>query len=230
MRHCRHVVDLVHPVFMSNNYDPVANIYDRLSRLVFGRALIRAQTCLLPYITPHSRVLIVGGGTGWILEDIALICPAGLHITYVEISAKMIAIAQQRNVAAHEIHFVQQSVETFTSTLKYDFILTAFLFDNFSPERAGNIFNHLSALLAPQGRWLFADFQYTAGRNAWWQRQLLQLMLLFFRITCRVEARSLTDMEPYFRQQGFTVIYSSTHYHHFIKSVVYRAKDLVDHT
>lgn len=209
---------------MKNNYDPVAAIYDRLSRLVFGRALIRAQTCLLSYIPPHSNILIAGGGTGWILEEITRIHPSGLQITYVEISRKMIARAQQRNWQQNEVLFVQQPVETFTADHKYDIVFTAFLFDNFSVAGADKTFVHLSALLHEKGHWLFADFQYDGA--AWWQKGLLHAMLKFFRIICHIEAKTLNDMAPQFVQQGFQIIYSIDHYSGFIRSSVYSRKGL----
>ena len=46
-------------------WDRIARIYDRLARLVYGRQIVRAQVDLLEHISPGSRVLIVGGGTGW---------------------------------------------------------------------------------------------------------------------------------------------------------------------
>jgi ubiquinone/menaquinone biosynthesis C-methylase UbiE len=56
---------------MLNNYDRIARIYDKLSRMVFGKSIVRAQQSILPFITTPARMLIVGGGTGWILEEIA---------------------------------------------------------------------------------------------------------------------------------------------------------------
>jgi hypothetical protein len=35
---------------MINDYDIIAPVYDRLSRLVFGRAQVRAQEDLLRYV------------------------------------------------------------------------------------------------------------------------------------------------------------------------------------
>ena len=74
---------------MPNNYDAAAWFYDGLSRLVFGDALVRAQRFLVEHIAAESKLLIVGGGTGWILEEIALMQPASLKIINVEISEKM---------------------------------------------------------------------------------------------------------------------------------------------
>ena len=80
---------------MKNNYNTIAGYYDFLSRTIFQRSIINAQVALLSYIKPNSTVLIVGGGTGWILEKIE---PAGLEITYVEISENMLALSRKRKL------------------------------------------------------------------------------------------------------------------------------------
>ena len=72
---------------MAANYDNSAWFYDRLSRLIYGKALVRSQVYLLRYIPAGSIILIAGGGTGWILEEISKLHPSGLKITYVEISS-----------------------------------------------------------------------------------------------------------------------------------------------
>jgi spermidine synthase len=82
---------------MAGNYDNSASFYDGLSRLVFGRTLIAAQVAFLSSIPKNAKVLIIGGGTGWILEEITRLYPSGLTITYVEISANMMALSQKRN-------------------------------------------------------------------------------------------------------------------------------------
>lgn len=82
---------------MNNNYDKLANHYDTLSRLVFFKSQVNSQINQLQYIQENSHVLIVGGGTGWILEELAKVYTNGLKIVYVEISAKMIALSQKRN-------------------------------------------------------------------------------------------------------------------------------------
>ena len=49
---------------MPANYDNSAWFYDRLSRVVYGKAIVRAQVYLLKEIPAGSTVLIAGGGTG----------------------------------------------------------------------------------------------------------------------------------------------------------------------
>ncbi|MDB5086371.1 MAG: hypothetical protein JWR09_365, partial [Mucilaginibacter sp.] len=66
--------------------------------MVYGRALINAQVFLLQYVPVGVDVLIAGGGTGWVLEELAKIHPSGLQITYVEIAADMMALSKKRNI------------------------------------------------------------------------------------------------------------------------------------
>jgi spermidine synthase len=72
---------------MAANFNNSAWFYDGLSRLVYGNALVEAQVYLLQFIRPNSKILIAGGGTGWILEELAKLHPEGLKIAYVEIGA-----------------------------------------------------------------------------------------------------------------------------------------------
>lgn len=206
---------------MRNNYDKIASLYDQLSRLVFGRAQVNAQIALLPYIKKGSRLLIIGGGTGWILEELAKLFPSGLQITYVEISANMLALSRQRNAGENELVFIQQAIEDCDfSDASFDIVFTAFLFDNFKEEKASVVFQLLDRWLKPAGRWLFADFQYTKA-HGWWQKMMLQSMLLFFRLVSKVEATQLVDMAVFFKNAGYKTLFQTERYKGFIGSVCY---------
>lgn len=207
---------------MTNNYDHIANYYDRLSRMVFFKSQVNAQIDQLIYIPENSSVLIVGGGTGWILEELAKVRPAGLHIVYVEISANMISLSRDRNPGANEVEFVNQGIEDFSSSMSFDVILTPFLFDNFSAQRAGVVFKQLDLLLKENGYWLFVDFSLKGERGRWWKSAFLQLMYSFFKLIRIVEASELTDMEPYFKNTGYQGIANKSCYAGFIQSQVYR--------
>ena len=175
---------------MTSNYDHIAGFYDRLSRLVFGSSIVRAQVCLLPFIPAGARILIIGGGTGWILEEIAALHPQGLTIDYIESSAKMIAISQKRNRQKNSVQFIHQPIEDYVLTTPYDVIITPFLFDNFPKDKIAYIFEKLHAYLKSNGLWLYADFTSGTG-NPFWQKILLRIMYLFFRVTGAIETQKL---------------------------------------
>jgi ubiquinone/menaquinone biosynthesis C-methylase UbiE len=209
---------------MSNNYDPVARYYDFLSYLVFGQAEINAQIELFGYIAPDSRVLIVGGGTGWILEKIAAVYPSGLQITYVENSTRMMELSRKRNYGHNPVEFVQLPIEEFVATAPFDCILTGFVFDNFSADKAAAVVRQLDLLLRDGGYWLYADFYLPKRKRKLWQAVLLKAMYIAARIICKVEASKLPDMDSIFGEVGYTPVYTSFHYSRFIKSVAYRKK------
>ncbi len=115
-----------------NNYDNIASWYDRLSKLVFLKSQVNAQVDQLFYVPEKSKVLIVGGGTGWILEELSKIHSDGLDVTFVEISFNMLELARKRKYGTNKVEFIHLPVEEFVSQAHYDVVHTAFLFDNFS--------------------------------------------------------------------------------------------------
>jgi ubiquinone/menaquinone biosynthesis C-methylase UbiE len=213
---------------MKNNYDNIARYYDFLSSIVFGSSQRNAQIALLPYIAADSHVLIAGGGTGWILEEIAEKCLPGLHIYYIEISAKMITEAKKKRYQPNDVTFINMAIEDFDLTDAglpgFDVIITPFLFDNFKEERIPGIFLHLHKMLLTGGSWLFTDFHYQK-KAPFWQRILLNSMYVFFSVLCAVEASALANMAPLFQSQGYHCLYETYYFNRFIRSAVYR-KDM----
>jgi ubiquinone/menaquinone biosynthesis C-methylase UbiE len=201
---------------MASNYDNSAWFYDRLSKVVYGDALVKAQIYLLQYIKPNSSILIAGGGTGWILEELAKRYSSGLQITYVEISANMMALSQKRNWAYNQVTFINAPVEDVALDLNFDVIFTPFLFDNFREDTLQKVFDHLHQLLKPDGIWLNTDFQLT---GKWWQNALLRSMFLFFRILCRIETSVLPDINKRFEEHSYPVIAEKTFFGDFILSM-----------
>jgi ubiquinone/menaquinone biosynthesis C-methylase UbiE len=206
---------------MAANYNNSAWFYDRLSRLIYGNALINAQVYLLQYIPAGSNILIIGGGTGWILEEITKIHPAGLNITYVEVAPAMMGLSQKRRIGLNKVIFMNNAVESIALQPGFDVIITPFLFDNFKEQTLQKVFEHIHPSIKPKGLWLNADFQLT---GKWWQQLLLKSMFLFFRILCCIEASSLPDIEQQFEKYSYESIAGAFFYGDFIISKVYRKK------
>lgn len=204
---------------MAANYHNSAWFYDRLARLVYGRALINTQLYLLHYIEPGSNVLIVGGGTGWILEELTKIHPSGLRITYVEVAEGMMALSQKRETGTNRVVYINNAVENVDLAPDFDVVITPFLFDNFTEQTFQTVFTHIHHLLKPDGLWLNADFQLT---GKWWQQLLLKSMFIFFKAICGIEARKLPGIESYFAANNYQVISEKTFFGDFIMAKVYR--------
>ncbi len=203
---------------MSASYNNSAWFYDRLSRLVYGHALINAQIYLLRFIPANTKVLIVGGGTGWILEELTKLHGSGLQIAYVEVAADMMARSRQRNTGENKVIFINDAVENVNPDMTFDVIITPFLFDNFATETAEKVFTHLHQLLKPKGVWLNCDFQLT---GKWWQAVLLKSMFLFFRLICGIEASNLPDVERLFKAFSYHAVDEKCFYGDFVVARVY---------
>jgi ubiquinone/menaquinone biosynthesis C-methylase UbiE len=204
---------------MAANFNNSAWFYDQLARLVYGRALIKAQVYLLRHIAADSKVLIVGGGTGWILEELTKLQPAGLAVTYVDISAKMMALSKKRNIGDNEVVFVNDAIEHTDLIPGFDFVLTPFLLDNFTEDNLSTIFTSIDKLLKKDGCWLNASFQLTGN---WWQKFLLKSMFIFFRVVCRVESKKLPDIGRRFADNEYTLVEEKGFFGDFMGSRVYR--------
>lgn len=203
-----------------NNYDRIAWGYDFLSKRIFGNAIVDSQKCLLKYISPNSSILIVGGGTGKILEDISEIYSSGIAISYVEISKNMLEVSQKRNWKNNHVHFIHLPIENYTTDKKFDIIITPFLFDNFSKEKIESVIEQLDAYLKQGGHWLIADFRSDRKMEKYWQKILLKSMYIFFRFVSKIEAKSLVNMHAIF-PSNYRRVFEKTFYRGFIQSVVY---------
>jgi ubiquinone/menaquinone biosynthesis C-methylase UbiE len=203
---------------MASNYNNSAWFYDGLSRLVYGRTLINAQVYLLQFVPADSVVLIVGGGTGWILEELTKVHPSGLQIIYVEVAADMMALSRRRNTGLNSIVFINEAIEDVDIADEVEIVITPFLFDNFTEATAQKVFNHIHQLLKPGATWLNADFQLT---GKWWQSALLKSMFLFFRMLCKIEASQLPDVERLFISCGFKALEGKCFYGDFVVARVY---------
>ena len=204
---------------MAANYNNSAWFYDSLARLVYGNALINAQVFLLKRISLNSKILIVGGGTGWILEEITRLYASGLQITYVEIAPDMMAQSKKRNVGNNQVTFINDAIENVDLPKDFDIALTPFLLDNFIEENLNKIFSSIAALLKPKAFWLNTSFQLT---GKWWQQVLLKTMFIFFKVTCGIEASKLPGIDKCFEENGFKLIEQQSFFGDFIGAKIFK--------
>jgi ubiquinone/menaquinone biosynthesis C-methylase UbiE len=196
---------------MSANYDNASWFYERLSKLVFGNAQVNAQEYFLNLVSPRASILIIGGGTGQILESIAKLYPSGLHITYVEISANMMALSRKRYVGQNEVSYITQDIASLDSIQQFDVVITAFLFDNFSTQQLDEIFPRIHQRLKPQGLWLNTDFQLTGPA---WQKALLKLNA--------VKVTQLPNTTEVLIKHQYQLLAKKTFYKNFIIAKAYK--------
>lgn len=206
---------------MKRSYDTIAGVYDTLAGIFIGKALRDAQIYLVQYIPERAKILIAGGGTGWILEEITRIHNKGLQIDYLDISANMISKARKRDVGQNQVRFINQTAEENFEGNNYNIILTPFFFDNFKEPTMRSIFNRLHQKLQYNGLWLYADFQ-VAGEHQFFQKSLLSIMYTCFRAFCNIEANHLPDVITQFAKDGYKLIHHKTFKKEFIISSIFK--------
>lgn len=177
------------------NFNWIAPVYDTLAFLVFGHKLQRAQVVFLDQIPAGGSVLLVGGGTGWLLEQV-LTRGHTKRIVYLETSAEMVSRASRRMIRKSLLGSVDFRVGDETALLpgeSFDVIITPFVLDVFTEATLkSQIIPQLLNVLSPAGLWLVTDFVHPPH---WWQKALLWFMIRFFRLTAGIEATRLANWQ-----------------------------------
>ena len=195
-----------------NNFDRIAPFYDRIANAVFGGALLDSQTAYFSILENESEVLILGGGSGNLLEGL----PHVGSIDYVEKSNKMILLACQRK-PNNKIVFIHQDFLDWESKKQYDYIICPFFLDCFSKKNLRKTISKVRDLLKPGGHLLVSDFEENATNSL-----LSWLMHFFFRICASLESRSLKSIHIEIISKRFELAEEKFFHQNMIFSRVYR--------
>lgn len=187
-------------------FDQVAWFYDALAALVFGAALRAAQRAALrglPAGAPH--VLILGGGTGWVLVEVLRRVPAAT-VLYLEASPKMLARARARLLwelpqATGRVEFRHGTQTALQPTERFGTIVTFFVLDCIPLADLGTALVQLRAAQCPGTPWLVADFR--PARHGW-RHWLLRSMYTFFHLTTGLHAQEMPDLRTALGRVGLT--------------------------
>jgi tRNA (cmo5U34)-methyltransferase len=205
-------------------YDRVAWYYDALAGLVFGSALRNAQRAALteglPAGAPH--VLILGGGTGWVLTEVLRLRPAAT-VLYLEASPRMLArahrqLARKWPTAAAQVEFRHGTQDVLRPGESFDAVLTFFVLDCIPLPEIDGALARLGTALRPGAPWLLADFR-PARRG--WRRWLLAAMYFFFRLTTGLRARELPLLRPALERLGLRPGFEKFFFAGAVESVVF---------
>lgn len=197
-------------------FDLLAPVYPAMERLLAGPRLQRCRTAWVGELAGTRRLLIAGVGHGPALAPILRAHPQ-LHITCVDASARMLAVARRRAVRAGldpgRIEFVQAKLPDWQPPAgTFDAIATHFFLDCFTPRQLGSIIATLAGAAAPGARWLVSDFAVPARGPARWRALAVhRLMYLFFRLTTRLPARRVTPPDAVLAAHGFRLLRRQTH-------------------
>ena len=208
-----------------SGFDRVAAFYNLLARLVYGRALQNAQRAALTNGLPagEPRVLIIGGGTGWVLIEVLRHRPQA-SLLYLEASPQMLVksrtkLAQQLPAALPQVEFRLGTEADLFPTDTFDVIVTFFLLDLFEPVRLRHLVARLNTARRLGAPWLLADF---APPQKWWQRRLLTMMYRFFRLTTGISARCLPAIHAELARLGLRPGRETRFFGGMVEAVVWR--------
>ncbi|GAA4304444.1 class I SAM-dependent methyltransferase [Nibribacter koreensis] len=211
----------------SPDFNLIAPVYDGLAQLVYGKAQQRAQQHFLSSIPQGARVLVVGGGTGWILTELLrTVQPA--HILYVEASEKMLGKARARwhqgpNSASNLVEFRLGTEADLLPQEKFHVVMTPFVLDLFSTPEARQMMQKLNTHLLPDGLWLHTDFQ--VAQEMWrrlWQKPMLWGMYTFFGWVSHLSAQKLPPFKLLFNELGLVLEDEAFFYSRFLCAQKYR--------
>lgn len=199
-----------------NSFDRIAPYYDNLAKLVFGNILKEAQRTYLPVIPPRARVLIMGGGTGWLLKDL-LAGNAGCQVTYLEASRKMVDLSRRRltDTEQNRVLFIVDDNLQKVMHETFDVVVCHFFLDLFVEDQLRRVITQLRERLSPGGLFLLCDFQHTGK----WSHALLEKVMYWgFRLTCGIQAYQLHDYHSYLQEAGLVLKGETAFYQEMVVS------------
>ncbi len=208
------------------DFGRVASFYDALAGLVFGGALRRAQRAALAAGLPPGpapRLLVLGGGAGWVLTEIWRQRPQA-HVLYLELSAAMLARTSARlrrspPPPGATVELRQGTEAALRPGEQFDAIITFFVLDCFTEAALPLALARLRAARRPTAPWLVADFR-PARRG--WRRWLLGTMYLFFRLTVGLRTRQLPPWPAELRKLGLYPTHKQYFFQKSITTVVWQ--------
>ncbi len=201
----------------SNDFDRIAFAYDRLTKLVFGNAIIHSQKFFLHRIPEGSNVLILGGGTGWILTELLKI-KKNVNVCYIDASKNMLAMAKEKLIPREQIQFILGTENDIPSEHKFDCIITNFYFDLFTDESLPVALNKIKQALALNAKWIATDFV----EIRWWQKLMLKAMHFFFKLMSNVESQKLPEWNKALQAIGGKLVDSRNFYRGFIQTSLFQ--------
>lgn len=201
-----------------NTFDNIAWIYDSLAWVVFRGNIRKAQLHFLSSIKPDSKVLVIGGGTGWLLDELDGFGKL-MIIDYVEASGKMLELSKSKQPFENiEVNFIHGTHEKIAVNSSYDVVITNFFLDVFKADSLHLVMDKLDSHLKNDGQWIMTDFVNT---EKFWQKLLIRLMYTFFRISSNLEGSKLLDFDLYFKKKGLNLIEQKNSFYGMIVSRIY---------
>ena len=171
---------------MSDAYGFLAPIYQPLSRLVFGKDLIEANTAFSG-LAEGRRSLLIGGGDAVAYRN----WDKNFSGEYWDTSLKM------TELATHNLRESKVKVNcgSWPGVGKFDVILLPFVLDTLPDREIGKLVSQIADSLNPGGRVILSDF---FPQRSLLQKLIQQLMIVGFRLFAKHTRTDLPDYDRFF--------------------------------
>lgn len=174
---------------IATGFDLLAPFYDIMARLIIGKSIVNAQLHFIKQLKDCHHLLILGGGSGWLLSAICQEYP-NVKIDFVDLSPAMIHKARKRLHDHPSVNFIQGTEDDIAGRL-YDGVITNFYLDMFDEKHLPLVLNKIKMSLTDSARWVVTDFVHRRKAHG----LMLWLMYRFFRAITHIEASKLADWQ-----------------------------------
>jgi tRNA (cmo5U34)-methyltransferase len=200
---------------LSRGYSLLAPFYDVLAKIVIGKSIQESQRNFIPYLATRKKLLLLGGGTGWILPAIEKV-NRQLEIHYIDASPGMITRAR-RNTASPYIRWIC-GTEADIPDQDYDCVMTNFYLDHFESVELKKLAKDLASRIVPGTCWLVTDFT----PNTTWQRCQIRMMYTFFWMITGLRTTRLPAWKNILHESGGRLMDEKKWRDGFVTACVYR--------
>jgi hypothetical protein len=194
---------------MHDAYSFLAPIYQPLSRLVFGKDLIRANQAFLER-NGDKKLLIIGGGDGVAYRDFI----ESLQGEFWDLSPKMAQLAR-RNLAGSGLSI---HAGAWPGTGKFDRVFFPFVLDSLTDLEIGKLLIQAKNCLNAEGKVVISDF---FSPQTFLQGLIQQLMIFGFRILANHPRKDLPTIPGIMEAAGFKLTQEKGWRKGWIKAQVY---------
>lgn len=201
---------------LATGFNKLAPVYDALARIVIGKGIRTSQLHFLNHLRERRKLLILGGGTGWILPYIIKSNPT-LQIDYIDVSQRMIEQARSRVSEDFQVRFIEGTEENIPDK-DYDCVVTNFYLDLFDDLNLEHVVFRIKNSILPNAIWVATDFVNERP----WHKRVLAIMYTFFRVTTGLRTQKLPLWEKELLKAGGTQLEIAKYSRGFIKSIVFK--------
>lgn len=191
---------------IGKGFDRLAFIYDLVVWLVFGNKISNLKKTFLEPLTKAENAIIIGGGSGKILEY-ALQSDIATNFVYAELSERMIEKTKSR-ISTTDLSRIEfcDDFEPKLRENKFDYIILPFVLDCYRNRDVKAMLSQFSAALTENGSIVFFDFNLSKEDGfepKQWKTAFIKLLYTFFHLATEIPAKKLPSFSRHFSEAGF---------------------------